>query len=764
MHATQPSDTAILIARSLLLSSLEPELKRLVAEEETAAIKRLLALCDRHDRFARAMEIPALRQILRFAEACLLPGIIAHYLVRKRQIEDHVEEAIANGCQQVVILGAGFDTLAWRLHRKHPHTHFIELDHPATQQVKRDALGEAINFTLRPIDFLTVLPSSVLADVETWDGTSTAFVAEGLTMYLPSKRVEELVSDLAKSTGPNGSVVFTFMERRPDGSIQFQNQNPLVTYWLGERSEPFLWGISRIELPTFLRSHGLKMTGLHADSDFRNNQLSPRQLHHLPLAKGELLCVATPLPRRDIELHCNDKHSKLNPVTVAEVLRPKSEMEVIQAVRRAAKDSRTISICGARHAMGGQQFGSGTLLIDLSQLTTLHTIDTRRGLVEAGAGIMWPALIEGLHAQQAGSTFVWSIRQKQTGADDLTLGGSLAANIHGRGLKMRPIIDDVEAFTLIDGDGRRHRCSRRENAELFRLAIGGYGCFGVITSVLLRLAPRQKLERLVEITTIDKLSFKLNERIADGSVFGDFQFSIDEKSPDFLNCGVLSTYHPVDASTPMPIKQLELDHSDWEELIHLAHHDRSRVFKVYSDFYLSTHHSLHWSDTHQLSVYLEDYHSKLDHDCHAEVPASEMISEFYVPREDLAAFMLAAADLLKSDNPPVIYGTIRLIQRDNESFLAWARGDFACIIFNLHTEHSDEGVERTSAAIRALIDLALSFGGSYYLTYHRWARHDQVGQAHPHFREFLEKKEQFDPGRRFQSEWWRHHRSLLAPA
>jgi hypothetical protein len=111
---------------------------------------------------------------------------------------------------------------------------------------------------------------------------------------------------------------------------------------------------------------------------------------------------------------------------------------------------------------------------------------------------------------------------------------------------------------------------------------------------------------------------------------------------------------------------------------------------------------------------------------------------------------------------PVIYGTIRLIERDTESFLAWAREDFACVIFNLHTEHSAGGIERAAGAFRALIDLALACGGSYFLTYHRWARRDQVEAAHPRFAEFLRHKEARDPGHRFQSDWWRHYRMMFA--
>jgi FAD/FMN-containing dehydrogenase len=459
---------------------------------------------------------------------------------------------------------------------------------------------------------------------------------------------------------------------------------------------------------------------------------------------------------------CNDIHSKLNPTRVAKVFCPTSTAEVVSLVRQTVANGGQLSICGARHAMGGQQFGEETVLVDCSLLTDIGTVDVTNGWVELGAGVKWRELIDALIHQQAGLDTIWTIRQKQTGADDLTIAGSLSANAHGRGLRMRPIIDDVEAFTLIDAQGEIRRCSRADNSEFFRLAIGGYGCFGIITSVCLRLSPRLKLRRSVEVTTVDLLIDKLKERVAAGGLYGDFQFSIDENSPDFLNRGVLSTYQPVDACLPMPLNQEGLGKSEWMRLLRLAHDDRTKGFEEYSSFYLRTHGGLYWSDTHQLSVYIDDYHSVLDQESCAAVPASEMISELYVPRERLVAFMAAAAICLRKSGVPVIYGTVRLIEKDQESFLSWAREDFACVIFNLHTEHSDSGIANSGAAFRALIDEALALGGSFFLTYHRWATRSQIEQAYPQFSEFLRQKDAHDPEGLLQSEWWRHHRDLFS--
>jgi FAD/FMN-containing dehydrogenase len=69
---------------------------------------------------------------------------------------------------------------------------------------------------------------------------------------------------------------------------------------------------------------------------------------------------------------------------------------------------------------------------------------------------------------------------------------------------------------------------------------------------------------------------------------------------------------------------------------------------------------------------------------------------------------------------------------------------------------------RPADAFRDLIDLGIGHGGSYYLTYHRWARRDQVERCYPQMREFLALKRQHDPDERFQSSWYRHYRALFA--
>ncbi len=460
----------------------------------------------------------------------------------------------------------------------------------------------------------------------------------------------------------------------------------------------------------------------------------------------------------------NDIHSQLNPTPVNRIVAPDSLETLQKTVREAGQEGRAISITGGRHAMGGQQFGNDTVLVDMTAMTRVLRFDAELGTIEVQAGIHWPQLIEFLVRAQAGRRQQWGIVQKQTGADRLSIGGALAANVHGRGLRLKSIIADVESFVLVDAQGVPRRCDRRQNPELFRLAIGGYGLFGIIASVTLRLTPRRKLERVVEVIEARDLMPGFEKRIAAGFTFGDFQYATDERSDDFLRKGVFSCYRPVADDAAMPDQQKELSVEDWNRLLYLSHVDKGRAFQEYANYYLSTSGQRYWSDTHQLSVYIDNYHQWLDRRLGASEKASEMITEIYVPRGALNGFLEDVRTDFRQHRVNVIYGTIRLIERDDESFLAWAKEAYACVIFNLHVVHTPEEIARSAEAFRRLIDLGLRYGGSYYLTYHRFATRQQVEACYPQFPEFLRLKRKYDPEERFQSDWYGHYRAMFLPS
>ena len=392
--------------------------------------------------------------------------------------------------------------------------------------------------------------------------------------------------------------------------------------------------------------------------------------------------------------------------------------------------------------------------------------DSANGLLHIEAGADWPRIIDATHAMAATAGAGWGIRQKQTGVDAVTLGGSISANAHGRGLLMQPIGDDIEDLTLVDARGEVLLCSRTRNAELFSLVIGGYGLFGVIYSATLRLSPRQRVRRMVDVIDLDDAMNAVYRRVQQGCVYGDFQFVIDAAEQNFLQRGVFACYQPVAAGESEPDAAADLAPEAWLKLLKLAHDDKKSAFKLYAQHYLGTDGNVYWSDAMQLSTYLPSYAEFLEKsrgdDAAGAAKETLVIGEHYVPRDAIKAFMERARDILRAHGSEVIYGTIRAVQRDTTSFLPWAKDDFACVIFNLRTPHTDAGMQRTADTFRALIDASADLGGSYFLTYHGYASAAQVESCYPRFREFLAKKQFYDPEELFSSDWYVNYRNAFA--
>ncbi len=457
----------------------------------------------------------------------------------------------------------------------------------------------------------------------------------------------------------------------------------------------------------------------------------------------------------------NDVHSQLNSARVFRIAAPHTLDEVRAELAAARKEERPVCLSGARHAMGGQQFCADAVLLDSRKLDRVLDFDTERGLLEVESGIEWPEVLEHLHVSQRGLDKAWAFAQKQAGADRLTLGGSLAANMHGRGLAMPPFVNDIESFKLVTARGNVLNCSRSENPELFRLAIGGYGLFGFVYSLKLRLVPRRKLERVVEVRDIDGLAQAFDERVRAGYLYGEFECSIDDKSQDFLRKGVFSCYRPVEDGTPLPALQRELPQDEWVDLMYAAHTDKAQAFARAARYYQSTNGRVYWSDEVQMSVYAEDYHRVLDRKMDAPTKATEATTEILCERPALERFMDDVRAYARREGVNIVGAGVRLIEPDRESFLAWARKPSACVSFNVHIEHSTGGVIRGADALRRLVDMGLRHGGGYYLAYNRYALQRQVLACYPQFPEFLKLKRKYDREELFQSEWYRHYKRMF---
>jgi len=296
MRVDRPSATALLIARSMLLSAQRPDYRPLVWAGDPPTLQRLLAACDRARWFEFALRHRWAARCLWRLERAVLPGIFLHYLARKHWLQSAVDRALAAGAKQVVVLGAGFDLLALRFHRGFPRVLFCELDHPATQRPKAAVLTRVgRNFALQPADLAHESPTLALRRIPGFDpARPTCFVAEGLLMYFSSARVAELLRELAAF--PVATLAFSFMTPDPQGRIRFRGEHAGLGRWLAHVREPFASALDPSTLAPFLQPLGWRLTARAGAAELRAEILAPARLGDEPLAAGEGLAIATTAP------------------------------------------------------------------------------------------------------------------------------------------------------------------------------------------------------------------------------------------------------------------------------------------------------------------------------------------------------------------------------------------------------------------------------------------------------------------------------------
>ncbi len=458
----------------------------------------------------------------------------------------------------------------------------------------------------------------------------------------------------------------------------------------------------------------------------------------------------------------NDVHSALNPTWVSRILKVDSVSAATDAILLAKKSQSSLSICGARHAAGGQQFLTDALLLDTTFLKQIIKLDQEAGLVTVQSGICWLDLQNALANMQLKAGRPWGINQKQTGLNTLTIGGTLAANAHGQGLVLKPFVDDIDSFRLIDANGDLINCSRRDHSDLFALVVGGYGLFGLVPEVTIKLVPRQKVRRLVRMIPVRELQACVNDSIGKGYRYGHCQLNIDESSDGYLAEGIFATYEPVPLDTPIKGTELTTTTQGWSDLVALVHTNKPGAYKSYVDFYKGTDGFINWADIWQNSDYVVGYHRHIDQLSASKNLATEVLSEFFVPLAKLEVFLSDARKYFLAHGQNIIFSTIRFIEQDDVTLLPWARQRYACVIFNFHTVHSEKGIEQTMSAWSHLIDRANELNGTFYLTYQHVADKKQILASYPNFDKFLQLKLQHDPHELFQSDWYRWHKKLFA--
>jgi methyltransferase (TIGR00027 family) len=206
--------------------------------------------------------------------------MVTNYYVnaRTKHMDAIVKQAALEGIEQVVNLGAGYDSRAYRFHRAMPGVKFFEIELPAMVNEKKrrvkSLLGGLPDYvTYVPIDFNSQTIPGELTKAGYSADRKTMFIWEGVTYYISEEAVNGTL-EFITAAAPGSSVVFDYMplgvvEKRFDKYPDMR----MLSFWVAHKGEPFIFGIPEGKGIDYFQKRGLKVV-----SDIGPKELETRYL------------------------------------------------------------------------------------------------------------------------------------------------------------------------------------------------------------------------------------------------------------------------------------------------------------------------------------------------------------------------------------------------------------------------------------------------------------------------------------------------------
>lgn len=445
-----------------------------------------------------------------------------------------------------------------------------------------------------------------------------------------------------------------------------------------------------------------------------------------------------------------DDASRLNATAVREVIAVASdaadaEQQVVALIERAAREDMRIAIAGARHTMGGHTISPDGIVLDMTSLDHLR-LDADAATLTAGAGARWSEIIAYLDARG------WSVAIMQSN-NSFTVGGSISANCHGWQHGRAPIASSIRRFRIALADGRIVTCSRNENAELFSLALGGYGLFGVILEAGLEVVPNERytLDRSVIPTRAFVTWFA--DSITNGRDVGLAYARLCVVPDTFLDEAIVNVFR----ASPCPPAEIpalgEPALAGIKRTIFRGSidSDYGKRLRWDAEKTLSQHVATeHFSRNQLLNEGTDIYENR-------SAESTDILHEYFVPPEAFDGFLADMRRLIPPHAADLLNVTVRHVLPDGDTYLRYADREMLALVLLFNQKTTAAAEQDMQRLTRELVSAALGRGGRYYLPYRLHATPEQFRRAYPQAETFFRLKREHDPDGLFSNMFYERY-------
>jgi len=253
MDANKASQTAEIMARYRAAELQFPEDQRICNDP--------YAIYFVNEEVKKSFKRPLRLLLIRLWLNWMFPGVHNGVISRVRYMDDCVIKCLENGLEQMVIIGAGYDTRAYRFNGLSEKVNVFELDHPATQKVKKEKLKKIFNSPPGHVVHIPIHLDKDRISEKLFDGgydqsRKTLFIMEGLLMYLPPPFVDKILNFIKTTSGPGSWVTFDYLPpSMVDGTIKVKEGKNMIK-GVKKWKEQFRFGLKHEDAEEFLLSRG----------------------------------------------------------------------------------------------------------------------------------------------------------------------------------------------------------------------------------------------------------------------------------------------------------------------------------------------------------------------------------------------------------------------------------------------------------------------------------------------------------------------------
>jgi FAD/FMN-containing dehydrogenase len=440
--------------------------------------------------------------------------------------------------------------------------------------------------------------------------------------------------------------------------------------------------------------------------------------------------------------------SRLSPTPVARhvTLSKPGTDELIARIRAELKEAavarRPVAASVARHSMGGQSLPrDGTAItLDGGPLE----LDTVAKTYRTSAGNRWSDVIRMLDPKG----FSPSVMQSNS---DFGVGSTFCVNAHGWPVPHGPFGSTVRAIRMVLPDGTLIQCSRRENAELFGLAMGGYGLFGIIVELDVAMEPNVLLEPRFERMGPERFAAEFIRAIDSDRALAMAYGRMSVSRKNFFDDALMVSYRPV-AAQPASLEPATSSGklTGFENAIYRAQTgwEAAKGLRWFVEARLGP--AVTGSRATRNSLMAEPVINLAQKD----LRRTDILHEYFVAPERFGEFLVACRDIIPKSRAEFLNVTLRYVAEDKTPSLAIAPVRRIAAVMSFSQEVTPEGEIDMMQTTEALIDRVTAIGGAFYLPYRLHARRDQVEKAYPAVPAFVAAKRHYDPGLMFRNAMW----------